>query len=84
MAMRLDQEIEQLEKIVERCLNLCNATWDGIRCTLPANHEPTHSHKFPIESLLTPSLQGIGGYWQSKWAGSHQNELRGAEGLTDG
>lgn len=75
MATRLDKEIEQLEKIVERCMNLCSATWDGIRCSLPANHEPTNSHRFPIEFLLTPSLQGIGGDWQSASAGSNYADL---------
>jgi hypothetical protein len=71
----LDQEIEQLEKIVENCLNRCNAMWDGSRCTLAANHEPTNSHKFPIEFLLTPSLQGLGGHWHGTRVGNDPNEL---------
>jgi len=25
------------------------------RCAVAANHEPTNSHKFPIEFLLTPA-----------------------------
>ena len=75
MASRLDQEIEQLEKIVENCLNRCNAMWDGSRCTLVANHEPTSSHKFPIEFLLTPSLQGLGGHWHGTGVASGLNDL---------
>jgi hypothetical protein len=75
VATRLDQEIEQLEKIVEKCLNRCNAMWDGIRCTLTANHEPTNSHKFPIEFLLTPSLRGLGGHWHGTRVGSDPNVL---------
>jgi len=58
MATRLDQEIEQLENIVEALLDLCKVTWNGIRCTLPSNHEPTEPHKFPIEFLRKSGLQG--------------------------
>lgn len=57
MATRLDQEIEQLENIVEKCLDLCKAMWNGIRCTLPANHERTEPHKFPVKFLNRPKLQ---------------------------
>jgi hypothetical protein len=49
MATRLDQQIEQLEKIVEKRLDLCQVTRNGTRCCLPANHEPNELHKFPIE-----------------------------------
>jgi hypothetical protein len=49
MATRLDQQIEQLEKMVEKRLDLCQVTRNGTRCCLPANHEPKDSHKFPIE-----------------------------------
>jgi hypothetical protein len=28
------------------------------RCAVAANHEPTNSHKFPIEFLLTPAGKG--------------------------
>ena len=49
MATRLDQQIEQLERIVEECLNLCKMTRNGLRCTLPAMHEPTKPHKFRWE-----------------------------------
>ena len=84
MATRLDQEIEQLEKIVEKCLNRCDAMWDGIRCTLAANHEPTDSHQFPIEFLLTPSLRGLGGHWQAKCVGSDPNALISSERPKEG
>jgi hypothetical protein len=47
MATRLDQRIEQLEIIVEKCLDLCNVTCNGLRCTLPAQHEPTKLRKIP-------------------------------------
>jgi len=46
---RLDREIEQLGNIVEKSLNLCDAEWNGVRCTLPANHEPAQRHRFPVE-----------------------------------
>ena len=49
MAKRLDQQIEQLESIVEKCLDLCRVTCNGLRCTLPAQHEPTKPHKFGRE-----------------------------------
>jgi hypothetical protein len=51
MATFLDQQIEQLENIVERCLNLCKVTWNGVRCTLPANHEETEPHRFQTQYL---------------------------------
>lgn len=47
MKTHLDLEIERLASIVEKCLGLCNATWNNMRCTRPANHEPADSHKFP-------------------------------------
>jgi uncharacterized damage-inducible protein DinB len=56
MATHWDQEIEQLEHIVEKCLDLCHATWNGTRCTLPANHESTQPHKFPIEFRRAPDV----------------------------
>jgi hypothetical protein len=51
MTTRLDRQIEELELIVERLLGLCPVTWNGIRCTLPANHAPTESHSFAIDFL---------------------------------
>ncbi len=51
MATTLDRRIEQLEKIVEARLDLCKMTWNGIRCTLPANHDQTEPHNFRV----TPS-----------------------------
>ena len=61
MKTRLDQEIEKLGSIVEKCLDLCNATWNGVRCTLPANHEPKERHKFPVEFRQALTLLGGGG-----------------------
>jgi hypothetical protein len=58
MATRLDQQIELLEDIVERHLDLCEAAWNGIRCTLPRNHEQTAPHKFSIEFLNMPARGG--------------------------
>lgn len=46
MSFRLDMVIEELEKIVEMHLNLCNVTWNGIRCILPANHDEGEPHRF--------------------------------------
>jgi hypothetical protein len=59
MATRLDQKIEQLGKIVDRCMDLCDATWNGVRCTLPASHQPAERHLFPVEFLQ--ALQLLGG-----------------------
>ena len=59
MATRLDQQIEQLEDIVEKRLGLCKVTWNDVRCTLPANHEPTEPHHFPTDS--SPDAKPAGG-----------------------
>jgi hypothetical protein len=45
------------------------------RCALAPNHDPTNSHKFPTEFLLTPSRQGLGRHWHGTRAGSDPNEL---------
>ena len=58
MATRLDQQIELLENIVERHLDLCEAAWNGTRCTLPRNHEQTVPHKFLIEYLNMSAWSG--------------------------
>ena len=58
MATRLDQKIEHLENIVEKRLDLCKATWSGMRCTLPAHHEPAELHKFQIEFFADTALVG--------------------------
>jgi hypothetical protein len=76
MITRLDQQIEQLEDMVEKCLILCNATWNGVRCTLPANHERTKPYKFPIEFLQTPNAQGIGKPLHTTRIGSNRSESR--------
>lgn len=51
MKTQLDLEIERLASIVERCLGLCDATQNSMRCTRPANHEPADAHKFPVTLL---------------------------------
>lgn len=56
MATRLDQKIEQLGKIVDRCMDLCDASWNGVRCTLPANHLPAERHRFPVHFLQALEL----------------------------
>ena len=48
MATQLDQEIEQLQHIVEKYLDLHNVK---IGCAAPASHRPTEPHEAPIESL---------------------------------
>jgi len=56
MATRLDEKIEQLGRIVDRCMHLCDATWNGVRWTLPASHQPAERHRFPVEFLQAPQL----------------------------
>jgi len=62
MATRLDQQIEQLENMVERRLDLCKVTRNGHRCTLPANHPPAHPHQFPVDfsSVAKPAAGNQG------------------------
>lgn len=50
MSTRLDQQIEQLEKIVEARLNLCNVTWNETRCIRPANHDKDEPPKFDVNA----------------------------------
>jgi hypothetical protein len=50
VATSLDQKIAELEKIVEQRLELCRATWNGLRCTLPADHLPEEPHTFADDS----------------------------------
>lgn len=50
MSTKLDQQIEQLEKIVEARLNLCKVAWNGARCTLPANHDRDEAHRFDVNA----------------------------------
>jgi hypothetical protein len=59
MATRLDQKIEQLGRIVDQCMHLCDATWNGVRCTLPASHQPGERHRFPVKFLQ--ALQMLAG-----------------------
>lgn len=58
MATRLDKEIEQIGNIVDRCMGLCQAEWNGVRCILPANHEPAGRHKYPVEFRHALQLLG--------------------------
>ena len=45
MKTRIDDQIEQLERIVEARLDPCMTMRNGSRCTLPANHTG-EAHKF--------------------------------------
>jgi hypothetical protein len=72
MATRLDQQIEQLGIIVEKCLNLCRAMWQGIGCTLPANHASTDPHEFPAQFLQTQPGTGAAEPLQTDCAGRDQ------------
>ena len=58
MATWLDQQIEQLERIVERRLDLCNVPCSADRCILP-HHEMTEPHQFLIEFLEVQVQQGV-------------------------
>jgi hypothetical protein len=60
MATRLDQKIEQLGRIVDKCMHLCDATWNGVRCTLPASHQPAERHRFPVDFLQALHVLGGG------------------------
>jgi hypothetical protein len=70
MATRLDRQIEQLEEIVEKRLDLCTATRDKTRCTLPAGHAPAQPHQFMFVDAahapgrdtmeLTSRVMGVG------------------------
>jgi len=46
MGIQLEQDIEELQRIVERRLGLCPAARNDSRCTLPAGHEPADAHQF--------------------------------------
>ncbi len=58
---RLGQKIEQLERVVENHLDLCKVTWNGMRCTLPANHELAETHKFAVEFSADAEFAGNAG-----------------------
>jgi hypothetical protein len=51
MASRIDKQISELENIVERHLNRCEATLNTNRCILPRDHTRTEPHKFMLEFL---------------------------------
>jgi hypothetical protein len=55
--------------IVEKCLNLCKATWQGMGCTLPANHDPSAPHKFQAKFLPTQPCTGALEAMQTEYAG---------------
>lgn len=74
MATRLDRQIGELLDIVEYHLNLCKMTWNGIRCTLPANHEQAEPHFFPIEFLQTRSGHGAPVPLAPNGVGTDRNE----------
>jgi hypothetical protein len=57
MATRLDQEIERLERLVEKHLDLCAVTSNGMRCTLPRSHGETMQHKFAAALPTTTGPQ---------------------------
>jgi hypothetical protein len=48
MTTRLDDQIEQLQRLVEMRLALCQVARNGVRCTLPENHHPAQEHRFTI------------------------------------
>jgi hypothetical protein len=57
MATRLDQQIEQIWKIVEKCVNLSNMRWNGSACALPLDDEHTKPYRFPVEFLETQNVE---------------------------
>jgi hypothetical protein len=82
MATRLDRQIEELVNIVEYRLNLCTMTRNGIRCTLPANHEKVEPHFFPIEFLQTRSGHGLLVPLPASGVGRDRNEQDLVKGRT--
>ena len=53
-------------------MNLCNATWNGMPCTLPANHS-VEPHKFRVEFPSTPGPDKAGPHEQSSSNGGSRN-----------
>jgi hypothetical protein len=61
MASRIDRQISELENIVERHLNRCEATLNNSRCILPRDHTRTEPHKFMLEFLQSlAAAEGFG------------------------
>jgi hypothetical protein len=60
MATQLDEKIEQLENIVEECLNRYAVTRGGFPAALAANREPTEPLEFPIEFLRRLACRELG------------------------
>jgi hypothetical protein len=48
MATQLDEKIEQLQNIVEKCFEFYRVT---VGCSLLASERPSKPHESPIESL---------------------------------
>jgi hypothetical protein len=47
----LDLQIEELQHMVETRLALCPVSSQGVRCTLPAYHQPAEEHRFEVHFL---------------------------------
>ena len=58
MATRLDQQIELLGNIVDQRLDLCSESYNGMRCTLAANHSPREAHSFAVNTPAASYLEG--------------------------
>jgi hypothetical protein len=71
----LDRQIEQLEFCVERCMSLCNATWNGMQCMLPANHS-VQPHRFRGEFPMTAATLTF--KRMHDWDGGNVNPVRPA------
>ena len=56
MTTRLDRQIEQLERIVNRRLESCRASWNGLPCRLPANHVPLVPHEYSLDAAAVTEL----------------------------
>jgi hypothetical protein len=51
MRTPLDLQIEELQHMVETRLALCPVSSHGVRCTLPAHHQPAEEHRFEVHFL---------------------------------
>jgi hypothetical protein len=57
MKTHLDQQIEHLENLVDKHLNLNLVERDETRCNLPDNQEELHPHKFLVAMPNTSSMR---------------------------
>jgi hypothetical protein len=55
MATPLDEKIEQLQNIVEKCFEFYRVT---VGCSLLASERPSKPHESPIESLTQRTPDG--------------------------